>query len=86
MTWLLRAGSATAATVSSDGQLLGLEWTQGSATTFVCRVGREIICCRFWCRLTPTLSGIAKGEQRQITMSVNDFQVSCRSSYSPSVA
>ena len=43
-------------------------------------------CCRFSCRLTPTLSGIAKGEQRQITLSVNDLQISCRTSYSPSVA
>jgi len=41
---------------------------------------------RFNCRLTPTLSGIAKGEQRQITLSVNDLQISCRTSYSPSVA
>jgi hypothetical protein len=31
-------------------------------------------CCRFSCRLTPTLSGIAKGEQRQITPSVNDLK------------
>jgi hypothetical protein len=42
--------------------------------------------CRFSCRLSPTLSGIAKGEQRQITLSVNDLQISCRTSYSPSVA
>jgi hypothetical protein len=40
----------------------------------------------FSCRLTPTLSGIEKGEQRQITPSVNDLQVSCRTSYSPSFA
>src|SRR5258706_1182320 len=38
--------------------------------------------CRFGCRLTPTFSGIAKGEQRQITLSVNDLQISCRTSYS----
>jgi hypothetical protein len=29
-------------------------------------------CCRFSCRLTPKLSGIASDEQRQITLSVND--------------
>jgi len=29
---------------------------------------------------------IPNGEQRQITLSVNVLQVSCRSSYSPSVA
>ncbi len=45
-----------------------------------------VICCRFRCRLTPTLSGIPKGEQRQITLSVNDLQISCRTSYTPSVA
>jgi NADP-dependent 3-hydroxy acid dehydrogenase YdfG len=38
------------------------------------------------CRLSPTLSAIAKVEQRQITLSVNDLQISCRTSYSPSVA
>jgi hypothetical protein len=43
-------------------------------------------CFRFCCRLTLTLSGIAKGEQRQITLSVNDLTISCRTSYSPSVA
>jgi hypothetical protein len=43
-------------------------------------------CCRFCCRLTPALSGIQKGEQRQITLSVNDLQIFCRTSYSPSVA
>jgi hypothetical protein len=43
-------------------------------------------CCRFRCRLTPTLCGIARGEQRQMTLSVNDLQISCRTSYSPSVA
>jgi hypothetical protein len=37
-------------------------------------------------RLTPILSGIAKGEPRQITLSVNDLQFSCRTSYYPSVA
>ena len=42
--------------------------------------------CRFSCRFTPTLSGIPKGEQRQITLSVNDLLISCRTSYSPSVA
>jgi len=42
--------------------------------------------CRFSCRLNPTLSGIAKGEQRQITLSVNDLTISCRTSYPPSVA
>ena len=49
-------------------------------------VGISGHCCRLCCRLTPTLSGIAKGEQRQITPSVNDLQVSCRTSYSPSFA
>jgi hypothetical protein len=44
------------------------------------------LCCRFSCRLSPTLSGIAKGEQRQITLSVNVLQISCRTSYSPAVA
>jgi hypothetical protein len=34
----------------------------------------------------PTLCGIAKDEQRQITLSVNDLTISCRTSYSPSVA
>ena len=34
-------------------------------------------CCRFRCRLTTTLSGIAKDEQRQITLSVNDLTISC---------
>jgi len=43
-------------------------------------------CCRFSGRFTPTLSGIARGEQRQITLSVNDLQISCRTSYSSSVA
>jgi hypothetical protein len=38
------------------------------------------------CRLTPALSGIPKGKQRQITLSVNDLLISCRTSYSPSVA
>jgi hypothetical protein len=42
--------------------------------------------CRFCCRLAPALSGITKGEQRQITLAVNDLQISCRTSYSPSVA
>jgi hypothetical protein len=42
--------------------------------------------CRFSCRLIPTLSGIAKGEKRQIPLSVNVLQTSCRSSYSPSLA
>jgi hypothetical protein len=37
-------------------------------------------CCPFSCRLNPALSGIPKGEQRQITLSVNDLQVSCRTS------
>ena len=37
--------------------------------------------CRLSCRLNPTLSGIAKGKQRQITLSVNDLQVNCRTSY-----
>jgi hypothetical protein len=32
------------------------------------------------CRLSPTLSGIEKGEQRRITLSVNDLQISCRTS------
>jgi hypothetical protein len=44
------------------------------------------MCCRFSCRLAPTLSGIQKGEQRQIPLSVNDLTISCRTSYSPSVA
>lgn len=46
---------------------------------FVCIVSqkdkRELAahrCCRFSCRLTPTLSGIPKGEQRQITLSVEE--------------
>ena len=43
-------------------------------------------CCRLSCRLSPTLSGIAKVELRQITRSVNEIQVSCRTSYSSSVA
>ena len=43
-------------------------------------------CCRFRCRLTPTLSGMTKVELRQITLSVNDLQISCRTSYAPSVA
>jgi hypothetical protein len=43
-------------------------------------------CCRFNCRLNPALSGVPKGEQRQITLSVNDLLLSCRTSYSPSVA
>ena len=43
-------------------------------------------CCRFSCRLTPTLSGIAKCELRQITLSVNELLISCRTSYSPAVA
>jgi hypothetical protein len=38
------------------------------------------------CRLTPTLSGIAKGELRQTTLSVNDLLISCRTSYTTSVA
>jgi hypothetical protein len=42
--------------------------------------------CRLCCRLTPTFSGIAKGEQRQITPSVNDLQISCGTFYSPAVA
>ena len=42
--------------------------------------------CRFSCRLTPTLSGIPKVELRQITPSVNDLLISCRTSYSPAVA
>jgi len=36
--------------------------------------------------LHPALSGIAKGEQRRITLSVNDLIIACRTSYSPSVA
>jgi hypothetical protein len=36
--------------------------------------------------IDPALSGIQKGEQRQITLSVNDLQISCRTSYSPWVA
>jgi len=36
--------------------------------------------------IDPDIIGIAKGEQRQITLSVNDLPVSCRTSYSPSVA
>ena len=44
------------------------------------------LCCRFSCRLTPTLSGIRVVQLRQITLSVNDLQVSCRTSYSPSFA
>jgi hypothetical protein len=43
-------------------------------------------CCRFSCPLTRTLSGIPGGQLRQITLSVNDLQISCRTSYSPSVA
>jgi hypothetical protein len=35
-------------------------------------------CCRFSCRLIPAFSGIAKGEQRQITPSVNDLAISSR--------
>jgi len=31
-------------------------------------------------------TGIAKSEQRQITLSVNDLLISCRTSYSSSVA
>jgi len=42
--------------------------------------------CRFRCRLNQALSGISKGEQRQITPSVNDLQISCRTFYSPAVA
>jgi hypothetical protein len=42
--------------------------------------------CRLSCRLTTTLSGIAKVEQRQITLSVNDLQICCRTSCFPSVA
>ena len=38
------------------------------------RDGGDHRCCRFSCRLNPTLSGIARGEQRQITLSVNDLQ------------
>jgi hypothetical protein len=33
------------------------------------------------CRLTPTLSGIPKVQLRQITLSVNDLLLSCRTSY-----
>ena len=47
---------------------------------------RRLRRCRFSCRLAPTLSGIEKGEQRQITLSVDDLKTSCRTSYSPSVA
>jgi hypothetical protein len=43
-------------------------------------------CCRFSCRLTPTLSGIPGVQLRQITLSVNDLLLSCRTSYSPAVA
>jgi hypothetical protein len=43
-------------------------------------------CCRFCCRLTPTLSVIPKVQLRQITLSVNDLQISCRTSYSLAVA
>ncbi|HEY8831565.1 MAG TPA: hypothetical protein VIM21_03570 [Gemmatimonadaceae bacterium] len=35
--------------------------------------------------MSPTLSGIAKGELRQITLSVNDLKISCRTSYSTAV-
>jgi hypothetical protein len=45
-----------------------------------------VLCCRFRCRLTPTLSDIARGELRQITLSVNDLQISFRTLYSRSVA
>ena len=47
---------------------------------------RRRFSCRFSCRLTPTLSGVMKSEQRQITLSVNDLTISCRTSYSLSVA
>ena len=56
------------------------------AETRTVRVEGQTRCCRFSCRLTQTLSGIAKGEQRQITLSVNDLKISCRTSYSLSVA
>jgi hypothetical protein len=36
--------------------------------------------------LTLQSEKLLKGEQRQITLSVNDLTVSCRTSYSPSVA
>ena len=56
------------------------------ATGLSSRLRSTSSCCRLRCRLTPTLSGIAKGEQRQITLSINDLTISCRTSYSPSVA
>jgi hypothetical protein len=43
-------------------------------------------CCRFRRRLIPTLSGLARGEHRQITLSVNDLTISCRTSSYLSVA
>jgi hypothetical protein len=57
----------------------------GNAPTAGCAM-TTAFCCRFSCRLTPTLSGIARGERRQITLSVNDLQFSCRTSYTPSIA
>jgi hypothetical protein len=50
------------------------------------RITSKTFCCRFSCRLIPTLSGLAEVEQRQITLSVNDLQICCRTSYCPSVA
>jgi hypothetical protein len=60
--------------------------TLAARIRFALAASLQSICCRFSCRLTPTFSGIGKGEQRQITPSVNDLQISCRTSYSPSVA
>jgi hypothetical protein len=36
--------------------------------------------------IEPALSGLPRGEQLQITLSVNDLLISCRTSYFPSVA
>jgi hypothetical protein len=43
-------------------------------------------CCRFRCRLKPLLSGTRGLQLRQIRLSVNDLQISCLTSYYPSVA
>jgi len=36
--------------------------------------------------IDPDIIQHREGELRQITLSVNDLQISCRTSYSPSVA
>jgi hypothetical protein len=65
--------------------MLKAGWGTDNAQTAIGAYSNHF-CCRFSCRLSTTLSGIPRVQLRQITLSVNDLLISCRTSYSPAVA